>query len=296
MSSYNLEYNKDEVVLRYVIIALLAELKDKIYFFNIKDDTKLKINIPFFYSVTGNERFLLDAFLFGAEENGEAVGDYDVVPRGVIALSSSAIDAGSLTNKFVRTEFIKEYNGELKTFSLNTMFVPMLLGFECTVITNSNLEMFKATESLISKLYKNNNFYVDLGGFQVQATFSLPEDFEQEKLFEFSLNDKKEFNVKFSIEVRVDYPVFEGGILLSEIDQIIRVSQFNPDLMGVGVYRDGGIYFGNIIEKFDANVDDIRKSPVDGLLSNQGYNNLTDQTGLRPTGPIFGEDSVEEDS
>jgi hypothetical protein len=296
MSSYNLEYNKDEVVLRYVIVALLADLRDRIYFFNYKDEAKVKINVPFFYSVTGNERFLLDAFLFGAEDNHEAVGDYDVVPRGIIALSSAAIDAGSLTNKFVRTEFIKEFNGELKTFSLNTMFVPMLMGFNCTVITNSNLEMFKATESLISKLYKNNNFYVDLGGFQVQATFSLPEDFEQEKLFEFGLNDKKEFNVKFPLEVRVDYPVFEGGILLSEIDQVIRVSQFNPDLMGVGVYRDGGIYFGNIIEKFDATVDDIRKSPVDGLLSNQGYNNLPDQTGLRPTGPIFGEDSIEDNS
>ena len=296
MSSYNIEHNKDEVVLRYVIVALLAELRDKVYFFNFVNAAKQKINIPFYYSVTGNERFLLDAFLFGAEANDEAVGDYDVVPRGILTLSSSAIDAGALTNKFVRTEILREYNGELKTFALETMFVPMNLGFDCTVITNSNLEMFKATESLISKLYKNNNFYVDLGGFQVQATFSLPEDFEQEKLFEFALDDKKEFNVKFPLEVRVDYPVFEGGILLSEIDQIIRVSQFNPDLEGVGVYRDGGIYFGNMMERIDSSVDDIRKSPVDGLESNRGYNELADQTGLRPTGPVFGEDSVDEDS
>jgi len=93
MSSYNQEFNKDNVILRYIIVSLLAELKDKVYFFNrIDEDTLQKINLPFFYSVTGNERFLLDNFLFDAIEDGKAIGNYEVVPRGVITLTSIAID------------------------------------------------------------------------------------------------------------------------------------------------------------------------------------------------------------
>ena len=131
MSAYNQEFNKDNVILRYVIVGLLAELRNKIYFYNqVDEDVVSKVNVPFYYSVTGNERFLLDAFLFGATENGEAVGDYEVVPRGVAQLSGISIDSGSMTNKFIRSQFVREFQGQLKTFSLETAFLPINLTFD----------------------------------------------------------------------------------------------------------------------------------------------------------------------
>ena len=294
MSSYNLEYNWDDVVLRYVIVAQLADLREKIYFYNrVSETEKKKINIPFYYSVTGNERLLLDEFLFRAEAEGKAGGDYDVVPRGVIQLDSASIDSAQLTNKFVRTQFAKEYDGQLKTFAMETQLVPMTMTFNVTVVTNSILEMFKATESLISKLYKNNTFYVDLGGFQVQSVYSLPEQFDRDQLFEFALDDKQNYNITFSLETQTYLPVFENGILLSEIDQIVRDSAANPNLYGVGMYRDGGIFFGNIMEKFETKVDNIDKAPVDKLFSNEGYNNDADLGGLRPSGPTYSNDEVQ---
>ena len=40
MSAYNQEFNKDNTILRYIIVALLAELKDKVYYYNqIDEDT-----------------------------------------------------------------------------------------------------------------------------------------------------------------------------------------------------------------------------------------------------------------
>ena len=55
MSSYNQEFNKDNTVLRYVIVATLAELKNKVFYYNrIDEDTLHKINVPFYYSVTGD--------------------------------------------------------------------------------------------------------------------------------------------------------------------------------------------------------------------------------------------------
>jgi hypothetical protein len=153
VSAYNAEFNKDLSFLRHIITALLQELNNKIYFYNVIDeDTKQKIDVPFYYSVTGQERFLLDNFLFDNIAEGKAIGDYEKVPRGVIQLDSSSIDSGSLINKFVRTQIIRPYKGQLKTFALMTQAIPVTLSFSTTVIVNNNIELFKITEALGTEL------------------------------------------------------------------------------------------------------------------------------------------------
>ncbi len=268
MSAYNEEFNKDNVVLRYIIVAMLAELKGKIYYYNqIDEDTSKKIDIPFYYSITGNERFLLDNFLYDTTAEGKAVGDYELVPRGIAALSSMAIQSANLTNKFVRSEFVRELNGELKTFSLMTAYLPVTLGFDITIVCSNNLEMLKATEAIVSRLYKSQSFSVDLGMMRVEAAMVIPEDYSQERPFEYALNDKKEWKVTFSLEVQSFIPVFEYGIPFAEIQKLVEGSSGK----GIGVYRNGGIYFGNVIEEFNTTIDDIRKAPDNGLLSNLNY-------------------------
>ena len=286
MSAYNQEYNKDSTILRYVIVATLAELRDKVFYYNkIDEDTLQRINVPFYYSVTGNERFLMDNFVYDAIAKDKAIGDYEVVPRGVLQLSSLSIDSGSATNKFVRGEFVKEVCGVLRTFSLETNFLPLNMTFGVTVVCSNNLEMLKVTESILSKLYKTTTYSVDLGMFRVQASMAVPEDYSQDKLFEFALNDKKEFNVTFDIEVKSFVPIFENGVLLSEIDDLI--AKVDCGIGGVGVNPgDGmirsnsagelGVQFGGIFQKFEYSVDDIRKAQIQGAYSNKGYINPDD--------------------
>ena len=280
MSAYNQEFNKDNTILRYMIVALLAELKDKVYYYNqIDEDTLKKIPVPFFYSITGDGRFLMDNFLFDAEAKGKAIGDYETVPRGIIQLTGISIDSGSQTNKFARGEFVQEWEGILKTFSLETNFLPLNMSFDCTVVCSSNLEMLKVTESLMSKLYKNNLFQVDLGMMRVQANFAVPEDYTQNRLFEFQLNDKKEWSVTFPIEVASFMPVFESGILIPEISLMTKAAiKSNPTASGVGMLRSGsnnelGIFFGGIFQTFETSQESILKVQPSGTFSNKGYIN-----------------------
>jgi hypothetical protein len=278
MSAYNQEFNKDNTILRYIIVALLAELKDKVYYYNqIDEDTLKKIPVPFFYSITGDGRFLMDNFLWGAEADGKAIGDYEVVPRGILQLTGISIDSGSQTNKFARSEFVQEWEGVLKTFSMETNFLPLNMTFDCTVVCSSNLEMLKVTESLMSKVYKNTLFQVDLGMMRVQATFAIPEDYQQNRLFEFQLNDKKEWSVTFPVEVKSFMPVFESGILIPEVSLMTKSAiKANPTAAGVGMLRAGkdnelGIYFGGIFQKFEYTQDSLLKVQPSGTFSNKGY-------------------------
>lgn len=296
MSSYNAEFNKDLSFLRHIVTALLNELNDKIYYYNVIDeDTKQKINVPFYYSVTGQERFLLDNFLFDNLAEGKAIGDYEKVPRGVIQLDSSAIDSAALINKFVRTQIIRPYKGQLKTFALMTQTIPVTLSFSTTIIVNNNIELFKVTEALISRFYKNNIFYVDYGGFQAQSNFALPEDLAKEQLFEYGFTERKEYKVTFTLEVKSFFYVFENGLQLSEIPMQVRETSNNANLSGVGVYNGDGIYFGNVMERIETSIDDYRKAPyTEGESSNSGYNTLADPTGgFAPSGPSFSETIVD---
>ncbi len=282
MSSYNQEFNKDNTILRYLVVGMLAELSKKVYYYNqIDEDTLKKIEVPFFYSISGNERFLLDNFMFDAEKAGKAIGDYEVVPRGIVQMNSLAIDSSAQTNKFTRAEFVREWEGVLKTFSLMTNFLPVTLGFSVTLICSNNLEMLKVSESIMSKLYKGTLFNCDLGMFRVNAAMIVPEDYSQDRLFEWGLNDKKEFQVTFDMELQSFMPVFESGILLSEIDLITKEAiKSNPNSAGVGQLRcdsngNMGIYFGGVFQKFNFTDDNIQVAPNTNMLSNQSYNTTT---------------------
>jgi|TARA_B100000497_G_scaffold105318_1_gene121510 hypothetical protein len=295
MSAYNQEFNKDNTILRYIIVALLAELRDKVYYYNqIDEDTLKKIPIPFFYSITGDGRFLMDNFLWGAEEAGKAIGDYESVPRGIIQLTGISIDSGNQTNKFARGEFVQEWEGVLKTFSMETNFLPINMSFDCTVVCSSNLEMLKVTESLMSKIYKNTLFQIDLGMMRVAGTFAVPEDYAQNRLFEFQLNDKKEWSVTFPIEVSSFMPVFESGILIPEVSLMTKSAiKANPTAQGVGMLRSGannelGIYFGGIFQKFEYTEDSLLKVQPGGTFSNQGYINPD----AVQTGPRYNESQI----
>jgi hypothetical protein len=282
MSSYNQEFNKDNTILRYLVVGMLAELSKKVYYYNqIDEDTLKKIEVPFFYSISGNERFLLDNFMFDAEKAGKAIGDYEVVPRGIVQMNSLSIDSSAQTNKFTRAEFVREWEGVLKTFSLMTNFLPVTLGFSVTLICSNNLEMLKVSESVMSKLYKGTLFNCDLGMFRVNAAMIVPEDYSQDRLFEWGLNDKKEFQVTFDMELQSFMPVFESGILLSEIDLITKEAiKSNPNSAGVGQLRcdsngNMGIYFGGVFQKFNFTDDNIQVAPNTNMLSNQSYNTTT---------------------
>lgn len=261
MSVYNNEYNKDNVVLRYIIVSLTAELRDKIYYYDrISEDESVKHNVPFIYSISGDERFLADNFVYDNLNEGKAIGDYEVVPRGMVQLDNLSIDSSSITNKFVRSELVKEIDGKLKTVTVNVAYLPINMTFNTTVICSNNLEMLKLTESVMSKLYKATLFQVDLGMFRVQASMQVPEDYAQERLFEFELNDKKEFNVTFPIEVKSFLPVLSGGILLSELyDAILTSDSKNQKVLinGKGIF-----------EQFDTTISDINISPKPQINSN----------------------------
>ena len=251
MSNYNEKYNKDDVFIRSMIVCLLAELNKKMYIYNRLDDGSVqKVDIPCLYSITGQERLLREEFYYDALEEGKAFGDYEKVPRCMVNLKSFGVNAAEQTNKYNRTMIVRESQSILRTHYLNVEWIPVTLSFDCKVICSNNIELFKCTEMIVSKIYKNPNFFkVDFGMFNVDACMSVPTDYNHELPQEFGLNDKKEFSTSFSIEMKSFIPAFEHGLLLCEIDELLLqvpkdqkgIIEYRPDEYGVYGMRTGGV-------------------------------------------------------
>ena len=237
MSDYNHKYNKDDVFTRSMIICFLAEINKKIYYYNRLDDDKIeKVEVPCLYSITGAERFLREQFYYDALDQGKAVGDYERVPRCMVTLNGISVNSGEQTNKYNHCEIPRTVRNKVRTLYLNVEWIPITLNFECKIICSNNIELFKITECIISKIYKNPNYFkVDYGMFNVDAAMSVPTDYTHEKPQEFGVSDKKEFSTSFTVEMKTLMPAFEHGLLLCEIDEMLQ--KIPDDESGIVMFR-----------------------------------------------------------
>ena len=252
MNEYNQKYNKDDVFIRNMIVSLLAEMNKKIYYYNREDNgTVTKITVPCLYSITGSERFLRDEFYYDALEEGKAIGDYERVPRCVVSLNGINVNSSEQTNKYNHTKIVRESNGVLRTCLLNVEWIPVSLSFNCKILCSNNIELFKITECIISKIYKNPNYFkVDFGMFNVDGCFSVPTDYSHNISTEFGFSDKKEFSMEFNIEMKSFIPAFEHGLLMCEIDEMLSklpagengLVQYRPNEHGEFEMRFGGVF------------------------------------------------------
>lgn len=258
MASYNLTFNKDDSVIRHILIGLVADLNKKIAFYNTIEGTDVKVDIPFYLSLTGDEAYLYDYFLFDDSmdpERRKAIGNYEVKPRGIASLESMTVDSGALINKYVRGNYQKlEEDGTMKSYNAQFQMIPLVFNVNVKVIVDTHIEIFKTVEQVIKRLYKNNQYQVDVGvqregTYRVACAYKLPEDYEMERPIEFGFDDKKQRSVNFAIEVKCRMPVFE----------------FNTEL-----------YNGNRMFNFETTVQtttDIKKPVIGGPDSMFGKTN-----------------------
>lgn len=272
MNEYNNKFNKDDVIIRNMIVCFLDELGKRIYYYNRTDnDTVKKITVPVLYSITGQERFLKDEFFYDPINLGMAIGDYERVPRVMVNLTGLNINTAEQTNKYNHTKIVRESNGKMRTCYLNVEWIPVQLSFDCTLLCSNNIELFKLTECIISKIYKNPNYFkVDLGMCNVDGAFEGPENYSNQIPTDFGLNDKKEFRMEFSIEMKSFIPAFEHGLLLPEIDEML--SKIPVENNGIVMFRcddygNMGMRTGGVLETFRVSEYNYRIEPAT-LLSN----------------------------
>lgn len=223
MATYNLKYNKDDSVIRHIIIGLLADLNSKLSFWRqISNDERAIVDVPFFYAVVGDENFIKDNFLFSnvngisCEPNGEfADGNYDKVPRGIVNLTSFAVDPSKLINKRNLGNYtMMNSQGLMEGYVAEFEMIPVVIGVDIEILLSSQLDMFKVTESIVKNMYKANFYHVDAGHledgtYRISSEYMMPDDYTQERPIEYGFDDKENHKITFSLEINSFIPSFD---------------------------------------------------------------------------------------
>jgi hypothetical protein len=225
MASYNQKFNGDDSVIRHLIIGFLADLNNKVYFHRqLSNDERVIVDVPFYYSISGDDQFLRDQFLFStasgpdcSPDKGFADGNYDSIPRGVANLTSMSIDSGKLVNKRTTGSYTKmNAEGAMEGYTAEFDMIPITMGFDIEILVSSTLDSFKITESIIKRLYKSNYFNVEVGHlnegtYRIASYYAFPEDYTQERPIDYTFEDKDQYKITFAIEVNSFIPSFAWG-------------------------------------------------------------------------------------
>lgn len=223
MSSYNQSFDSDDSVIRHVIIGMLADLNNKIYFYRQLDkNNRVVVDVPFYYSISGDDQFLRDNFLFSTPtgpncfpDAGFADGNYDQIPRGVVSLTGMSIDSGNLVNKRNMGSYTKmNHEGAMEGYVAEFEMIPITISVDVDILVNSMLDSLKITEAIIKKLYKSNHYNVEVGHlnegtYRLTSYYAIPDDYNVERPIDFAFEKKDEYKITLPLEINTFIPAFE---------------------------------------------------------------------------------------
>ena len=203
----NEQHNYDDNFFRMVGTSLIKTLTNSVSWINYFNDKKIRVVVPFYFSLAGNDRFVLDAFVDDIPGSRVELNT-DQIPRGVVTFSSFVSDTGQFANpnEFLRNKRI--INGKMKTLIQKTKAIPVSLTYNIDIVLNTEIDVLKCSEKLLNTLYNYMFFNIDYYGIKIDAVFNLPDDKEIVIERDQVLDTDTKKHIRFSLKVDTYYPVF----------------------------------------------------------------------------------------
>ena len=204
MDNYFVKENKNLSDIRKILVSLVGDLNKRLRFNNYVDGDLKQIEIPFYFSMGGEETFLQDNFIKDASQdinNQKIESHYEEIPRGYVDVGNINLDTDTLTNKWARLFLELEEEGQLKRIATYTRLIPISFSVDCRIIIDNILNSFLITESLLKEIYKRSATFYDFHGVPVAISYRFPFDTNKERSVEYSWNDKKNNEITFNLNV-----------------------------------------------------------------------------------------------
>lgn len=200
-------YNYDDQFFRMINVALAKTLSMGIRWINRFGDKKIRVMVPFYMSMAGDERLIFDAFVDDIVDKRVELNT-DQIPRGVITLNSIATlgDEFANPNQFLSKE-VKIDQQYRKIFS-KVKAIPLSITYNISIVVDTELDAYRVSEKILKVLFNYMHFSVDYFGMKIDAVLSLPDDKEIVIPREQNLTTDTKKNVNFTLVVKSHYPDF----------------------------------------------------------------------------------------
>ena len=208
------KYNNESILSRGIIAGLLNILNNKMTYNQVWSNEQVEeIKVPWYYSMSGDERFMQDFFThYGdCEAPRPSDGNFDFFPRGELTYKGAIIDAERITSRFVQGIYLKDVNGQLQTFRSFLYSIPLTVNFDCEIWADTQITGLKIEQAIREVFYKTVTFYVYYKGMRVGSTVGFPEDITVDKNIQYSFETGNTTRPKitFTLQVETYQPVFD---------------------------------------------------------------------------------------
>jgi len=260
--------NYDDTFLRMVSASLVKTMSRCIHWINYFEESKIRVVVPFYMSMGGDERFVLDAFVDDIT-NSRIELNTDQIPRGIITFIGFNTDINEFANPNQYISKKSVINGQMKSFLQKVKGIPVKLNYDISILLMSEIDVMKCSEKILHMLFNYMYFNFDYFGIKINAVFSLPDDKQIEILREQNLDTEHKKYIKFSIVVNTYYPSFYEDVddyIIADNDNDInwtRMCKTRPSLKDPNdLSKVRAVYWKSYLW-------DISKTPTDTELNDR---------------------------
>jgi hypothetical protein len=204
------KFNMEDVFFRDLTVCVLDTLEGQVNWVNRFSSGDVNVNVPFYYSLAGDERFLLDSFSDDVVSNNRYVElNTDIIPRGHITLTSYDIRAEEFANPNVWLKMVIENQTEIKKMLTKVRAVPITAKYDLVILLNSEIDTFKCSQAIIDTLWLYRFMYFEYNFMNIDAVMILPDSNQVEISREKNMTSDNTIKLSVSFEVQTYYPAYK---------------------------------------------------------------------------------------
>lgn len=202
-------FNYEDCFYRDLTACVLDTLEGEIRWVNRFSSGDREVNVPFYYSMTGDERFLMDSFNDDIVSNNRFVDvNTDMIPRGHITLTGFDIRSDEFANPNVWLKMVIEDQQEIRKMLTKIRAIPVSAKYDLQILLSSEIDVFKCSQAIMDTLWLYRFMYFEYNFMNIDAVILMPDSNSIEISREKSLTSDNTIKLSISFEVQTYYPAY----------------------------------------------------------------------------------------
>ena len=203
------KFNFDDVFFRDLTVCVLDTLEGRLNWINRFSSGDVSVSVPIYYSMTGDDRFLLDSFQDDiVSENRYVELNTDQIPRGHLTLTNFNIRSDEFRNPNVWLRSVVEDDTEVKKLLKQVRAIPITATYDLTILLKNEVDIFKCSQEIMNTLWLYKFMYFEYNYMNIDAIMLMPDTETIQIQREKNLKSDDTVKLTLSIEVQTYYPSF----------------------------------------------------------------------------------------
>jgi hypothetical protein len=221
-------FNFEDCFLRDLTVCVLDTIEGEVKWTNRFTSGDREVKVPFYYSMSGDERFLLDSFSDDIVSDSRYVElNTDIIPRGHLTMTGFDIRSDEFANPNVWLRMVVESNTEIKKLLTKIRAVPISVKYDLAILLASEIDTFKASQAIINTLWLVRFMYFEHNFMNIDAVIIMPDSNTVEITREKNLTSDNTIKLTCSFEVQTYYPAFRNFGSPTQFIEPKRTKWFN---------------------------------------------------------------------